>query len=1416
MAHHARGRAFPRSEDRGGRAETDRRGRGMTSTMDGQDWLAQAATGGLPEPVRQRWQPLRVGIVNLWEYDTAEFWFADGRLVLRGGNGAGKTKVLELTTLMLLRGEVTPSVLDPFGSQHRTMRFNLLPTGDADDPRPPSDSGLGYAWVEFGRRDETGGQEFYVCGLGASARRGSGTSPVSTWQFTTRLRPGKDLLLTRAGRPMEQKELKKIPGVTVAESAAAYRARIAADLFDLDTASYDNLTELLKQLRKPKLGERLNPATLAETLREALPPLATNEVEQLADGWDRLERLRMAVEATKEAAKQVAAFDRTAWRPWAKIVVRRRADAFATARSRLERTTKDKNAAVEQLGSAKDDVARLEAELKRSSTERNDVETALRELLESTAYQDAARLTDRVGMLQRELNSLGERLTEAGRTEASERDELERRQAKFEAASAAATRAAEAIDQHIGSVEAAAKPAGLGASAERFLPARDVPSLRADLQRRMERFGRMRSLHDNHQRALHSTELTARKVSVCEEGAERARLDERTAHEDVEEAVDSLRQRIREWATTTVVEVSDELSEQWCDLVADLTTSVASPEQAIRDHVAAAKAALEASRVEALRARDPLVALHEKTTAELEKVKARKELPPPEPTLWQRTERPGDDADSGAPLWRCVQPRDELPSAQLDRIEAALAASGLLDAWLSPEGTLRTQDGTVVADTTLVAGPPASGNTLATVLEPTPTGGISGDVVATLLAGIDWRRRGSAASSGNWLADDGSWSIGVLAGRAEPSRPASFLGATARAEARRREIAALEAELAALAERIEQLSARIASLDEQIDATAREARTVPRDAPVTTAVTTWTERQRAHEAAVLRLAEAQREHQREESKRDVAWTELSTFAGEYGFPLRGLDELREALDRYADVLRELAARVDTARRCRDEAEVAAEEVERQAAKVTAAQGRAEVLRTQVRAAEVQVRTAREALDEGPAELLARKERLDTTSNELADTVEKLTDSVREAEKAAVKAESILESHEQRRAEAEAVRDAALGAWWEVYEAGLAPAIGLPEPDRRNVETGRNAVVDARKAVAAVDDEHAEERAARKCTQRLLELKQQLLPNRDARIDEDATIPRFLVMAHGDTGWQLPGPAADSLAEQVRRQEDRFDSEQREVLATLLGSTFIEHLKDRLDYTERTFAGINDRLRSHATRHGHAVRLTHEPDPADPDARDVVTALNQGYAQLSQARQDLVRDFLARRIDEARAEAAADQATDWKEQLSIALDYRRWLRISLEYRPGMQAQWRPFDRAQHGAKSGGEKVVLLSQPLFAATVVAFDAAGPQAPRWVWLDEAMTGVDAQYKASFMGLTVGFDLDIMLTAHDEWCTYPTVPAVAVYDLARSPHLPGVDAQPHLWCGGELTDIAMAEPAPSFGLDADDGLFGISGARP
>jgi hypothetical protein len=32
----------------------------------------------LPVPKRKRWQPLRLGLVELYHYDSEEFWFRDG------------------------------------------------------------------------------------------------------------------------------------------------------------------------------------------------------------------------------------------------------------------------------------------------------------------------------------------------------------------------------------------------------------------------------------------------------------------------------------------------------------------------------------------------------------------------------------------------------------------------------------------------------------------------------------------------------------------------------------------------------------------------------------------------------------------------------------------------------------------------------------------------------------------------------------------------------------------------------------------------------------------------------------------------------------------------------------------------------------------------------------------------------------------------------------------------------------------------------------------------------------------------------------------------------------------------------------------------------------------------------------------
>jgi uncharacterized protein (TIGR02680 family) len=1361
--------------------------------------------------------------VNLWEYDNAEFWFADGRLVLRGGNGAGKTKVLELTTLMLLRGEVGASVLDPFGSQHRTMRFNLLPTGEGDDPRPLVDSGLGYAWVEFGRRDDTGAARYFSCGMGVSARRGAGSGAVTTWHFLSELRPGAGIELMMAGRPIDQKDLKKIEGVTVPGSAAAYRARLAAELFDLPTESYDNLTELLKQLRRPKLGERLNPARLAETLTEALPPLATHEVTQLADGWEHLEQLRTAVEQTEQSAVAVARFVRTGWRPWARAVVRERADAMAKATTDLDNTTRDKRAAEASLGQAREQSRTAERELAATSEEKIDRDTELRELLESTAYTDAVGAAGRVETLRDAVKGLDTQHRAADRRLETARISLGRIQEHAAAQRGLAADAEGEVHDASTVLREAARPAGLVNSVESHLPTRDLDALAADHTARQERFGHLRTLAAEHDAAKGRVELSALALRRSKADLSRAREDESTARVMVRTHAAELGQAIRDWASAaTVTPCSDELLEGWVDRIGELTVIDAesgtvraseSVTELMRTHVARSREPL-VERAGVLRLdRAPLAVRRRELDDELAEARSGIDASPPVPVSWGRRNRPDLSMGLGAPLWRLVNPVGHIDHVVLARVEAALGASGLLDAWVTPEGILSTVDGMLLADVQPGYAPPRPGATLLTVLEPDTAGGVPHDIVRRLLAGIGWYDARPTGVDGDWLAADGSWRTGGLVGRADPVGPVSYLGAAARAAARQRRIAALTAELDSVTERLVAIDDDLADIDDATRTLDDEERLIPRAAEraLVTMVATLAERVRRltdRESAVREDAER---HAEEQAGRDDAWASFAEYAGEHRFGLRDLPAQEQALHEFGTRLQTLVGRVRLLNVRLATAETAESDVSRHDEAYQTAEGELRQIEGELRRAQVRLRTAEEALTVEHAQLLRRRQELDDKVTELEKAKEKLNRRLADTRVAVSTAESTLAQHEERRATAETMRDMCMAALWGVADAGLVEPLAIPLPERRTVQTARELTAAIRRMVTLGPQASDTDRAWRRCFEQLEQLRQELLPNRDARVDDESfAIPLVLVLTDPASGWQPPHQAADTLAQRVTEQQAGYDAEQQRVLATLLGSTFIEHLKDRLDYTTHTFTRINERLARHPTRHGHVVRVLHEPDPTDPDAGAVVRALTRGYDELSAERQEMVRSFLARKIDEARADAAADGLADWKDQLYRALDYRHWLRVSLQYRLGGAGAWAVFDAAKHGAKSGGEKVVLLSQPLFAAAVVAYDAAGPYAPRWVWLDEAMTGVDAEVKASFMGLTVDFELDIMLTAHDEWCTYPSVPAVAVYDLARQPHLPGVDAMPYLWCGGALTAVEPGVAAPPDPLP-DDGLFGL-----
>ena len=108
-------------------------------------------------------------------------------------------------------------------------------------------------------------------------------------------------------------------------NAGDYRAAVRATLFPgLSEQRYDALITALLQLRTPKLSQRLDPALLSTLLSRALPPLGQQEIADLAEGFERLDRQRERLTTLDEevAAGRLLA---TQQRGYAQRVLRGRA-----------------------------------------------------------------------------------------------------------------------------------------------------------------------------------------------------------------------------------------------------------------------------------------------------------------------------------------------------------------------------------------------------------------------------------------------------------------------------------------------------------------------------------------------------------------------------------------------------------------------------------------------------------------------------------------------------------------------------------------------------------------------------------------------------------------------------------------------------------------------------------------------------------------------------------------------------------------------------------------------------------------------------------------------------------------------------------------------------------------------------------
>ncbi|MFI5838746.1 TIGR02680 family protein [Catenuloplanes sp. NPDC051500] len=1324
-----------------------------------EDPFASAVARQLAGQLRSdRWAPTRAGVLNVWRYFDEIFTFHHGRLLLRGPNGTGKSKALELLLPFLFDASLRPSRLSTFGGSERTMHWNLMGDGY------PHTTRVGYVWLEFGRTDETGAARWFTCGARLAAS--SNTRTVDATYFTTGSRvgvPGGFSLVKPGNVPLTKPDLTAaIEGHgTVHAGAEAYRTAVRDAVFHgLSDAQYEALIATLLQLRTPKLSEHLNPDALSEVLSKALPPLDPSGLTEIAEGFERLDHSRerlSALDAEVDAATRLAERQQQ----YARRALRRGAGDLINATDELDEVSREATRQREAHATAVAELAEVTGRREELERDAALTEEAIGGLRDSAAFREGRQLDEfRSGLRETRNAALAaEEICRARRTDADrDQERAETRRAELASASAA-------MERSWHDTIALARRAGLSGLVEPLANESSEQAralLRGVLLGREGQVDEVRAVIDAHRRAAADRERAAPRREARAADRDEAQQTLTAARTAYEERVARHRESIAAWASACTVLPVAPVAPVLADLGADevaLASLIGDVTAEVRERIAADHTAGMARDRELLATRTPL-------SAEYAALTRRPPAGPPAPV--HRTAA-RDENRPGAPLWRVVTWHEGVPPATQAAVEAALQASGLLDAWIRPDGAIALAvDGhdTSVAS---MGALPAAGDSLLSILDAVaPERGtvpvVAPTAVRQILNAIGYAE--SAPRQGVGVGADGTWRLGLAYG--SWSKPAAeFLGPDARERARQRRLAELAGELAALDAAREKVAVAIAGL-------RTERATLDAEAAARPSLADGARALEAVQRAELRLAAVH--DQLDEAESDLATADEAARATLRDLTLTGsrqsLPTTPGDLEQLADALRALRQAgegwlADRARRDAATERLAdAEEAEgRSAAAVAeaedtlaAAREKADAAQTRLESVESAVGTDFSAVLDQVDVLRARAVSLKRDERTLRPRHDELISRISDLNARA-------DAAERARDAATAERDAAV--------ARLARLAGLLGPDAglETRLTGLGAATATLQAARAIAEECGSlphgPRHLRQDESALADvlhtIRESLTGYADLSMEADEQCDVQVVSASVDGLRISPAQLAARVTTERDETHAMLGGEERDLFDRTLTGDTRRHVAERIRQATGLVRQVSAQLEQVRTVSGLGVRLVWEVNPElGPDLKQARDLLLADPGTLSDAERGVLHDFFRARIDELRTTGAA---SGWDQQLSEVLDYRRWHRFVVQMRSGGD-EWAPVTRKQHGAKSGGEKAIVLHLPLFAAAAAHYRAA-PEAPRLILLDEVFVGVDQMNRGQLMEVLTGLDLDLMLTSDQEWCTYSEVDGIAIHQL-------------------------------------------------
>ncbi|WP_028309581.1 TIGR02680 family protein [Desulfitibacter alkalitolerans] len=1387
-----------------------------------------------------RWQLNRAGLVNFWYYDEEDFYFSDGKLLLRGSNGSGKSVTMQSLIPVLLDGRKAPDRLDPFGSRSRKMEDYLLGEKDVVN----RDERTGYLYLEYKRK---GLEQFITTGIGLRAKR---HSPMDFWGFIIQdnRRIGHQLQLYNIEYSGEDGKEVKVPlsrqelenrigqGGRLVRGQGEYMELVNKYIFGFESIeAYEELIKLLIQLRSPKLSKDFRPTVIYDILNESLPALSDEELRPLSDTIENMDQTKQQLDQLQRDQQSLKRLCRQ-YDKYNQVVLAEKADGFIKTDRDLRKIQKEKEKLATELSEHERQHEKCDNKLKELDIEKQALEAeanALNKHAVFDAEKERISLEEVISQMEEQRQQKDNTLTH----KLSKETELRKRIDKEEESTAGFEKEINdiLIDLEHEGEEAKFQEHETAATEfkENYKQEFYFELWKKESKEYLRKLETVLKVLQEETRAMNRYQDTDREVGEAQKELDRLRQEEKKWYNYFEEEREKLLANIHQWlkANKELIMTDEEILK----LIRAFTNLYEeySFEEARSPMFQAKQRSLNSIEKEKIELSHK-IGEKEKEKGRIEnEISEWKNKKDPEPERHLDTMKYRIQLEEAKvpylPFFAAVEFKADVPLEIRERLEGAIACMGLLDTLIIPEKYTKRL---VEHDKVFKPKPHILAHTLADYLYPTPMEGdnrvTAEDIDGVLRSILVGEAQGEATAAA--LDKNGHYCISLLKGHAPREEQAIYIGKEARLRYRRQVIARLTDELAMVMRELDALGINQNVLKVREMKLEDEYSSFPMDTDTRYAFNTYLDLKRNVKNQIGVVEKVNEKLKQDLDKLNEIKEILRNLV--IGMPLSPKEEVYvDALEHMKEYLSYLQSLEISYQKYLNGVKLLAQsrenlngielDVDELKGELNILQGKLEINNRQL--GEVFKKLQELGAEEIREEINRVEKRLKEIPKEMIEMTEKKTNAYnaigtlnKDIGDKDHRIQIIKELHQiwekvfLEEVSLNLIKDKNLLFTEKEdnplkYAGRLLQKVGhlLQESDREKVSDSLH---------KTFHQEHGILVEYRPSQDVICELK----INTDElswQTDDDTIQLKFKQLAQTSRRFQLmleyagkrvsPYFVLEEMNNDIELQETILSKKDRELYEEIILHSVGRIIRSRIYRAEKWVSQIDDLMAIRDTSNGLTFSLKWKPRTAEReeelDTLELVEILRRDSRLLGGNDIDRVTRHFRSQIERAKESMIEKGFGETLHQvIKEMLDYRRWFSFTLYYKKAGETK-KELTNHVFFTFSGGEKAMAMYIPLFSAAYSRYLEAKDDAPFIISLDEAFAGVDEQNIRDMFDLAESLGFNYIINSQSLWGDYDTVPALSINELVRPQNAPYVTVIRYYWNGKVRRILRPQEELPT-----------------